>query len=353
MSAFLKQIAAFAKGLNKAELHVLIELASRAESSRGRDAIASSRELAETTGLARSSIQLAIDSLNQKELIHSDAGTPSRSASHVLLFLTAVENNSGSPNFRPEVARESNQRHLKSRSRVAQFSGQDAPLIRTAVARNSSHSGPALGPGVAQVSGQGGPNSRPAPNQESITYEPPHIENASALAHSIERNDLDRLIDRLQKAKKSDFDEDTFEQARNLIASHHAKFAREGCQIAGLPDDQITAQFLAIAEWPRLSQMLYDLLSERKQPSFSWGWYVTVALQRIHGISPDRVRALREKVRKTATSIKAAPIDTHTPMRMPSTSSSLSPIQDRWRPSTGMGSLKEQIRMLAASKSMR
>jgi len=82
-------------------------------------------------------------------------------------------------------------------------------------------------------------------------------------------------------------------------------------------------------------------------------WYVTVALQRIHGISPDRVRVLREKVRKTATSIKAAPIDTHTPMRMPSTSSSLSPIQDRWRPSTGMGSLKEQIRMLAASKSMR
>ncbi len=341
MSAVLKQIAAIAKGLSKAELHVLIELAARAESARGQDVIASSRELAENTGLARSSIQLAVDSLNQKGLIHSDAGTPSRSASHVLLFLTAVENNSDSPNFRPEVARES---------------GQGALLIRTEVARHSSHSGPAFGLGVAQVSGQGGPNSRPAPNQESITtYEPPHIENASAPATSIDRNDFDKLIDRLQKAKKSDFNEETFEQARNLIASHHAKFAREGCQIAGLPDDQITAQFLAIAEWPRLSHMLYDLLSVRKQPSFSWGWYVTVALQRIHGISPDKVRALREKVRKTATcsAIKAAPIDTHTPMRMPSTRSSLSPIHDRWQPSNGMGSLKEQIRMVAASKSMR
>ena len=148
---------------------------------------------------------------------------------------------------------------------------------------------------------------------------------------------------------------ETFEQAGTLIASHHPKFAREGCRIAGLPDDQITAQFLATAEWPRLSTCCMTCSAKAKQPSFSWGWYVTVALQRIHGISPDKVRALREKVRKTATygAIKPGPIETHTPIRMPSTPSSLSPIHDRWRPSNEMDNLKEQIRMQAASKSMR
>jgi DNA-binding IclR family transcriptional regulator len=107
MSAVIKHIAAVAKGLNKAELHVLIELASRAESADGHDASASSRDLAEQTGLARSSVQLALDSLHRKGLIHSDAGSATRSALHRLLFLDAMENASGGPNFMPEVARQS------------------------------------------------------------------------------------------------------------------------------------------------------------------------------------------------------------------------------------------------------
>lgn len=91
MSAVLKHIAAAAKGLSKAELHVLIELASRAEAAGGHDALASSRELAEETGLARASVQAAIDKLNRSGLINSDAGAATRSAMHRLLFLDAVE----------------------------------------------------------------------------------------------------------------------------------------------------------------------------------------------------------------------------------------------------------------------
>jgi DNA-binding transcriptional MocR family regulator len=90
MSAVLKHLAAIAKDLSKAELHVLIELASRAEAAGGLDANASSRDLAEATGLARSSAQLAIDSLNKKGLIHSDAGAGTRAAYHRLIFLNRV-----------------------------------------------------------------------------------------------------------------------------------------------------------------------------------------------------------------------------------------------------------------------
>src|SRR5689334_18217030 len=109
MSAVLKQIADIAKGLNKAELHVLIELAARAEATGEHDAIASSRELAEQTGLARSSVQIAIDSLHKKGLVHSDLGAATRPAMHRLLWLDAVENQLGGPKLRPEVARESGQ----------------------------------------------------------------------------------------------------------------------------------------------------------------------------------------------------------------------------------------------------
>ena len=93
-----------AKGLSKAELHVLIELASRAEEAGANDAVASSRELAEDTGLARASVQAAIDKLNRSGLINSDAGAATRSAMHRLLFLDPVEIRAGGPTSRPGVA---------------------------------------------------------------------------------------------------------------------------------------------------------------------------------------------------------------------------------------------------------
>ena len=354
MHPVLKHIAAIAKGLNKAELHVLIGLAARAELAGNHDAVASSRDLAEQTGLARASVQTAIDSLNSSGVIKSDCGSATRAAQHRLLFLAAVEFEEGGPTVSPGAAQTLGHGGLKSEPVVAQKLGQGGPIIRPVVDQILSHGGPETEPGVAQELGQGGLSSEPLPNGKSSTCEPAHIENASARAESIEKNDFDNLIDRLQKAKKSDFHDEVFEQARNLIASHHAKFAHEGSHIPGLPDDQITAQFLAVADWPRLSRTLYDLMSERKQSSHSWAWYVTVAVQRIHGISPDKLRALRENFGNTRTrhALKSAFTDTPRPVRTASSPNFSSPIQDRCRPSRGTLGLQEQIRMVAASKSM-
>lgn len=104
MSVVLKHIAAAARGLSKAELHVLTELASRAEAAGGHDAVASSRELAVETGLARASVQAAIHKLNRSGLIYSDLGAATRSAMHRLLFLDAVEIRAGNPTAMPRVA---------------------------------------------------------------------------------------------------------------------------------------------------------------------------------------------------------------------------------------------------------
>ena len=141
MSAELQRIAAVAHGLSKAELHILIELAARSETLASHTT-ASSRELAQATGLARASVQTAIDSLNKKQLIRSDEGGASRSAVHRLICLAASEDKT----IEPEVAQKPGQAGLNTGPEVAQ---------------NLSHGGLATGPGVAQILSQGGPRNEP------------------------------------------------------------------------------------------------------------------------------------------------------------------------------------------------
>jgi hypothetical protein len=191
---------------------------------------------------------------------------------------------------------------------------------------------------VAQELSQGGLLIGPLHDAKSSTYPSRYIEHASARADSIDF-DFDNTIDRLQKSKKVDFDETLFELARNRIASHHAKFARPENRQPTLPDDAITAQFLAVAEWPKLEAMFLDLASERKEAGHSYGWYVTVALQRIHGISPERLRKMRGRAKSGASG--------------PALVASREAIARKPPAAVEVEQLKEQIRTLAAARSMR
>ena len=103
MSCALQRIASLANSLSQAELRVLLELAVRAEASGAREITASSRHLAQSTGLARASVQVAIDSLNARQLIRSNAGSPTQPAAHCLLCLHANKIGSGLTT-EPEVA---------------------------------------------------------------------------------------------------------------------------------------------------------------------------------------------------------------------------------------------------------
>jgi hypothetical protein len=279
MTALLQQIASVAHGLTKAELQVLLQLAARADQDGGLVALASSRELAETTGLARASVQVAIDSLNEKRLLTSSAGSAMQPAGHRLDCLEVVKPEVSGPTAEPPVA---------------QILGQGGLTIGPGVAQILSQGGPTVEPGVAQNLGHRGLEIRPPSDGKTSTCESALKERAYPRADSIDFK-IEKTIDRLQKATRGDFDEAVFELARNQIASHHAKFARKENRQPNLPDDQITAQFLAVAEWPKLEAMLMDLTSERKEAGHSHGWYVTVALQRIHGISPQQLREARNR----------------------------------------------------------
>jgi hypothetical protein len=198
--------------------------------------------------------------------------------------------------------------------------------------------------------------AEPPRDEKSVTYAEPIKERASMRVDSIEF-DFDKIIDRLQKAKKGDFEESIFEVARMKIASHHAKYAREENQLPRLPDDAITAQFLAVAEWPRLEALLYDLAAERKEAGYSYGWYVTVALQRIHGLSPARIREMRARLKaptKTKTNVTTAPRPTpfhgnDAFRRKPSGREQATGPEQR----ADTEQLRQQIRAVAAARSMR
>jgi hypothetical protein len=185
---------------------------------------------------------------------------------------------------------------------------------------------------------RGGLLAGPLLDAKSSTYPSRHIEYASACADSTDI-DFDNTIDRLHKSKKVDFDETLFEFARSRIASHHAKFARPENRLASLPDDTITSQFLAVAEWPKLEAMLVDLASERKEAGHSYGWYVTVALQRIHGISPERLRELRVRLKSGISRSTLVPSREAINRKPPAV--------------VEVEQLKEQVRALAATRSLR
>jgi hypothetical protein len=144
------------------------------------------------------------------------------------------------------------------------------------------------------------------------------------------------------------------------MASHHAKYTREENRLPGPPDDAITAQFLAVAEWPRLEAMLSDLAAERKEAGYSYGWYVTVALQRIHGLSPARLREIRARIKKPtgmdAKNFTAIHQISVTSVRQTEGShrkaSSMEEQSSACR-AAEMERLKQQIRAVAAARAMR
>ena len=127
MSGVLQRITSLAQGLSKAELHVLLALAARAEAPRILEVRASSRELARSTGLARASVQNAIDSLNQKVLVRSDSGAPVNGAVHYLICFASIETEEDKVTGDSEVAQNLGQGGIKNEPRVAQNPGQGWP----------------------------------------------------------------------------------------------------------------------------------------------------------------------------------------------------------------------------------
>jgi hypothetical protein len=262
----LERVAELARDLSCAEHRVLHYLLLRAYREDSHTAKVSSRELAHATGLARSNVKSALHSLVERNVIATDNGSASHAASYRLAFLEVV----------------------------VLFQ----PLVR----------GPKLGPppplekGLSSVQvglfqTQGGPNLGPGVGAQQA--HPPEISTAALKEDARARVDIDGtnvpIIDRLLKAKPKNFDNVLIQHFRGWLHGYMAKLGREPHPHA--PDDVIVSQFLSCGEPHQLGRLLDDLLAERKEPGHSYAWFVTVALQRIHGISPEKVKQRRTELR--------------------------------------------------------
>jgi hypothetical protein len=65
---------------------------------------------------------------------------------------------------------------------------------------------------------------------------------------------------------------------------------------AAAPDDKIVSQFLAVASWQQLKLLLHELDKEHAKPSYSYAWFISVAMQRIHGVSPQALKTARRQL---------------------------------------------------------
>jgi hypothetical protein len=120
-------------------------------------------------------------------------------------------------------------------------------------------------------------------------------QDSRARVDSIDNYRFDR-VDRVLNAKPENFDPIILRRASDLMHSYSAKLGRY--PYANPPDAMITAQFLAIDDWPRLEALIYELMAERLEPGNKPSWFVTVALNRLYDVPGDVVQNRRAQKRR-------------------------------------------------------
>ena len=119
------------------------------------------------------------------------------------------------------------------------------------------------------------------------------FEPQAPLETSIEPNPI---IDRILNSRPSHFDKTTLTEAGRWIHGYMTKFGPTPQPAP--PDPHILAQLLAVSDWGNIQGLLHHLMAERQPAGEKYAWFVTVALQRIHGIRPDTLKARRADLRE-------------------------------------------------------
>lgn len=279
----LAAVASVAVGLTEAELRVLLGLAALAVSDPDCCCVISLRKLAKSTGLAVSSVQLAVDGLSQRRYIAVRRGTASKSTAFLVSALQTRVFASSSPV--PMVG-------TPPSPPVPTIGTVPVPMVGTPTPSLERGSVPMVGtPSEAESSANSGFRGL----AQNVLFD--RTKSVVSVLEEIDRGreGVENPIDAIAKAHPRQFGRERVELARRWMYGLTLKLAREKDRHP--PDDKIVAQFLSIAPWPRLLGLLVDIQSERLEVGYSYGWFLTVALQRIHGVewSPARQRAAKRE----------------------------------------------------------
>ncbi len=104
------------------------------------------------------------------------------------------------------------------------------------------------------------------------------------------------MIDRIHNAALTNTDPDDLARARYYLTDYQTRFGRA----PGPPplEDDFLVRLLATIKADDLVRLLQSLSWEKRCPGDSWGWYETVALQRLYGIKPAAWQAARKSMQR-------------------------------------------------------
>ncbi len=249
----LTQLADLAPTLRERELRVLLAMTNAFASSEHQSGRLSAAQLVKLTGLSRSNVFLAIASLRDRSMIATRGGTATEASGYKLTFTRAITI-TGSPGLGPPPILKKDEGGLTTRPQAVLFQDQGGPI-----------------PG------------------------PPLTKEHTRAGMSIDSITSDSIIDRLLRADPKNCAREDLDQTRRWVHGYQCKLGRDPNPHP--PDDKILAQLIAVAQPGQIIRLIQDLMAERKEPGHQYSWYVTVALQRIHGIRPELLKQRRAELR--------------------------------------------------------
>lgn len=251
----LQSLQAIAGSLKEGQLRLALALATLAEDSPHHSVKVSTRALCKAANLSESALPAALRALEGRQLITIRHGGPGSPNAYLVNFLNTVRGASF------------------AEAPPASFGEAPLPLFER---RPASF-----------------PEAPPSGNKE-LTSTDARVDLSTALP---------TILDRVLKSRPTDFDEKLLAYTRRYLHSYMGKLGRDehgDAYVPGRPpvppDDRIVAQLLAVADPPALFAVLDNLVAERKAAPYSYGWFVTVTLQRIHGISWSQTKKARAQL---------------------------------------------------------
>jgi DNA-binding MarR family transcriptional regulator len=298
LSEAVQHLAQLAPTLKEAELRTLLYLTAEALAHNSTSIRASSREIAKTARVARSSVVEALDDLTDRGVIATRQGTSTSAATYLLRFLEVTT--MGGP--------------------VA------GPPPRTG--------GPTAGPQVDLLPDHPGPIAGPPPTDS---------EELPAAPSSLDINPQSiEVLDRVFSAEPKTFDRGELGKVRQLIAWTAEKHGRPYHQD---PDFRVCAQIFEACNRNQklLEWLVIEMHTSRQNPGASPSWWVTVALQRLQGIDYKTTKARRDELKAEK---RPRLVDRATPAIAPAPPPEAEPARDE----QSVADLKQQIAAVAARK---
>ncbi len=306
-TAALQTVADLAPTLSESELRLILELTRRGLTAPDFTFRASSRDLAKSAKCSRPHMLTALDSLSERGLILCRRGTTTKASAFRLTFMDTLQ--MGGATVAPPLVPHGNH--------PGPIAGP--PLVPPGYQPGS----PALPPLVPHGNHPGS-SREPLPTENTLfPLDPPPLDiSIDPITDSIDRlqvageppptpNDSDppalreakSLLQQLHTAKPANFPTQELDHVRMWLSQLMRKYGPNGPN-PKVADEWIAAQLLTIAPVARLTQLFYDLQCEDRNSlanAAKYAYFVTLAAQRLRGISPTALRQARQLARSPLT----------------------------------------------------